>query len=111
MIYIIEQWNAKPSWLALSGEERESYMNQVGQAIEELLNNGVKVLTWSVNDNSTSRKAAYDYFAIWSFPNQEAANSFQQLVTGAGWYNYFEQTNLMGKEQSAAEVIGKLISL
>ncbi len=111
MIYFIEQWNAKPAWKALSTEERADYMNQVGQAIKGLIESGVKVLTWSENDSKTTYRVDYDYFAIWTFPDQASANSFQQLVTEAGWYNYFEQTNLMGAENSAEEVIGQLIAL
>ena len=111
MIYFIEIWNAKASWLALSQEERGQYMNKVGAAIQSLIDQGVKVLTWSDNDTATTHRAGFDYFAIWTFPNQETADHFQGLVEGAGWYNYFEQQNLMGKEATAEAVIGQLIQL
>ncbi len=111
MIYFIELWNAKQAWLDLSQEERGNYMNQVGAHIQGLLEKGVKILTWSVNDAATSERADYDYFALWSFPNQELADGFQQLVAGAGWYNYFEQVNVMGGEDSVENIIGKLIQL
>jgi len=111
MIYFIEIWNVKPAWLALSAEERGNYMGQVGAHIQGLLDKGVKVLTWSGNDGATTHRADYDYFAIWTFPDQTTADAFQQLVEGAGWYNYFEQTNLMGKEASVADIIGNLVQL
>jgi len=111
MIYFVEFWNATPAWLALSTEERGEYMGQVGSHIQGLLEKGVKMLTWSKNDDATSNRAAYDYFAIWSFPNQEMADGFQQLVAGAGWYNYFEQVNAMGAEDSAEKIIGDLVQL
>ena len=111
MIYFIEIWNAKPAWTALSAEERANYMGQIGPHIQGLMEKGVKILTWSNNDSATSQRANYDYFAIWSFPDQETANGFQELVEAAGWYNYFEQVNLMGKEAIAEEVIGQLIQL
>lgn len=111
MIYFIEQWNAKPAWKALPTEKRAEYMTQVGAAIQGLMEKGVKILTWSANDNLTSHRAGYDYFAIWSCPDQAIADGFQQLVSDAGWYNYLEQTNLMGGENSAEDVIGQLIAL
>jgi len=111
MIYFIEIWNAKPTWLALSQEERGAYMANIGPHIADLVAKGVKILTWSENDSNTSFRAGFDFFAIWSFPNQEIANDFQKLVEGAGWYNYFEQSNLMGAEDSAENVIGKLVQL
>lgn len=111
MIYFIEIWNAKQAWLDLSMEERGNYMNQVGSHIQGLLDKGVKVLTWSNNTQETTHRANYDYFAIWTFPDQATADGFQALVEGAGWYNYFEQTNLMGKEASVESVIGQLVQL
>lgn len=111
MIYFIETWNAKQAWLDLSTEERGAYMEQVGGAINDLVAKGVKILTWSVNDSQTSKRADYDYFAIWTFPDQSTADSFMQTVEGAGWYNYFEQQNLMGKEASAKDIIGQLVQI
>jgi hypothetical protein len=111
MIYFIEIWNAKPAWHALSAEDRANYMAQIGPHIQGLIEQGVKILTWSNNDANTSERANFDYFAIWTFPNQELADGFQQLVAGAGWYNYFEQSNLMGKEDSVQNVIGQLVQL
>ena len=111
MIYFIELWNAKPAWLELSAEERGNYMAQIGPHIQTLLDKGTKINTWSVNNNNTDKRAAFDFFAIWSFPDQETANGFQQLVQQAGWYNYFDQINLMGQEDSVENTIGKLIQL
>ncbi len=111
MIYFIELWNAKQAWLDLTPAERGEYMQQVGGHIQGLIEQGVKILTWSINDANTSHRANYDYFAVWTFPNQEMADSFQQLVEGAGWYNYFEQVNVMGQENTVEGVIGTLVQL
>ena len=111
MIYFIELWNAKPTWMALSPKERGQYMAQIGPHIQKLLEKGVKVLTWSDNDPKTSQKAAFDYFAIWTFPDQETANGFEELVEAAGWYNYFEQVNVMGRENTVENLIGQLVQL
>ncbi len=111
MTYIVELWNVKPAWLELSAEERGAYMAQIGPHIQNLIDQGVKVLTWSENAKSTTERANFSYFAIWSFPTQELANGFEQLVNGAGWYNYFEQVNVKGEADSVEGVIGKLIQL
>ncbi|MEO1450856.1 MAG: DUF6616 family protein [Bacteroidota bacterium] len=111
MIYFIELWNAKPEWLALSTEERAAYMGQIGPHIQGLIEKGTQVLTWSANNPATDRRSPYDYFAVWSFPDQTVANEFQALVQAAGWYNYFEQVNAMGQADSAEGIIGKLIQL
>lgn len=111
MVYFIELWNAKPEWLALSTEDRAEYMQNVGKAIQGLTEKGTRVLTWSENDQNTDRRCSYDFFAIWTFQSQDLANEFQQLVEGAGWYNYFEQVNAKGKENTVQDVIQKLVQL
>ena len=111
MIYFIELWNVKPAWMALSAEERGNYMAQIGPHVQTLIDKGVKILSWSENNSATDQRANFDFFAIWGFPDQESAIGFQQLVEQAGWYNYFEQINLMGQEESVENTIGKLIQL
>lgn len=107
----IELWKAKDAWIQLDPEMKDNYMQQLTPAIGDLVKNGAKVISWGVNENSTSQKAAYDFFAVWEFPDAAAVKSFEQLVEGAGWYNYFEQINASGKSVSPDEVIGHLISM
>ena len=111
MIYILELWNAKQSWLDLSEGERGEYMSGIGPTIAGLLAKGVKVLTWSTNNQDTHLRADYDFFAVWTFPDQAALDAFNEVVEGAGWYNYFDQVNLTGNADSAENIIGKLIQL
>lgn len=111
MKYFVEAWNATPAWHALSAEERGNYMNQIGPHIQGLIDKGTKILTWSFNDKQTDQRAGYDFFAVWSFPDGEVAQGFQELVQGAGWYNYFEQVNMMGEADSVDNIIGRLIQM
>ncbi|MCW3081219.1 DUF6616 family protein [Segetibacter sp.] len=107
----LELWRAKAAWKDLSKEERGNYMNLLGPAIQQLLDNDVKIISWGVNDSSTFNRADYDFFAVWTFPNDEAAQSFEKMVDGAGWYNYFEQVNAKGDSSTPQEVIGKMIDM
>lgn len=111
MITYIELWKARQVWTDLSKEERASYMTALGPAIQQLVENGVQIISWGATDASTFNKVDYDFFAVWSFTDEASAKSFEQLVEGAGWYNYFEQVNAMGKTQSPQEVIGQMIAL
>lgn len=111
MITYIELWKAKQAWLNLPKEEREAYMTALGPAIQQLMENGVQIVSWGTNEASTFSKVDYDYFAVWTFPNMEAAQGFEKLVEGAGWYNYFDQVNVMGNAGSPQDVIGKMIEL
>jgi hypothetical protein len=53
----------------------------------------------------------FDFFAIWKFPSDEFAKTFETMVADAGWHNYFEQQNMKGNPASPQEVIGTLIGM
>lgn len=107
----IEIWKAKEAWLKMSTEERANYMDQLGPAIQGLLESGVKIISWGLNDKNTFIRADYDFFGVWEFPDQESVISFEKLVESAGWYDYFDQVNLCGTTTTPDEVIGKMIGM
>ncbi|WKN42931.1 DUF6616 family protein [Tunicatimonas pelagia] len=107
----VELWKVKESWKSLSKEERANYLSKLAPAIQHFAEKGVEVVGWGENDEETSKKADYDYFAIWNFPNDELVMEFENLVEEAGWYNYFEQVNICGKPTSPEEILGKLVEI
>lgn len=111
MITYIELWKANQAWIDLSTDDRAAYMTALGPAIQNLLESGVQIVSWGSNENATFSKADYDYFAVWTFPDTAAAQGFEKMVEGAGWYNYFSQVNAMGAATSPEEVIGKMIGM
>lgn len=111
MITYIELWKAKQTWINLSKSQRGEYMGALGPAIQYLLDNGVKIVSWGSNDALTFNKIDYDYFAVWTFPTISSAKDFEQMVEGAGWYNYFDQVNTMGTAAGPQEVIEHMINL
>lgn len=107
----VELWKAKGAWKDLSKEERGNYMGLLGPAIQQLMENGVQIINWGLNDGDTFNRADFDFFAVWTFPSNEAAQNFEKMVEGAGWYNYFDQVNVKGDASTAQEVIGKMINM
>lgn len=111
MITYIELWKAKQAWRDLSKEERANYMTALGPAIQQLLESGVQIVSWGASDTNTFNRADFDFFGVWTFPDEETARNFEKMVEGAGWYNYFDQVNAMGKATTPQEVIGQMIEL
>jgi hypothetical protein len=110
MITYIELWKSKKTWNDMSKEEKGNYLTALGPAIQQLLESGVQIVSWGKNESSTYSKADYDYFAVWTFPSLEMVQKFEQMVEGAGWYNYFDQVNAMGNATSPQEVMGEMIN-
>jgi len=111
MIYFIELWNAKPQWKALPKKEKEEYIINVGKAMQDMATQGINVLTWSENTTTDSRRATYDYFAVWTIPSDDLADSFLKVIENAGWYTYFEQVNILGTKNEAHQVLDTMIKL
>ncbi len=107
----IELWSAKESWLKMSKEERVNYLGQIGPALQDLMEKGVEIISWGVNNKDTTHRANYNFFAVWKFPTVEMKKEFEALVEAAGWYNYFYQENVSGATTTPEAIIGKMIDL
>src|SRR4051812_25741097 len=109
-IYIV-LWKAKAPWKNLSIEARDAYIGPLSAGIKQLMEEGVEVINWGANDGSNLNNVDHDFFAIWRFPNDMVAKSFENMVVGTGWYNYFDQVNVMGDALSPQDVIGKMVEM
>ena len=111
MITYIELWQAKQAWINLTPEQRKTYVEALQPLIGQLLSSGVEVISWGINDGSTFRRVDFDYFAVWSFPDEQSAIKFEKTVEAADWYTYFEQVNARGESISPQDVMSHMIDL
>ena len=111
MYLYVELWKPREAWMALSIQERSSYMSQLGPAMGDLMKAGVELIGWSLNDSETPYGADYRYIAVWKMPSQDAVRQFEQVVEQTGWHRYFEQVNARGKLVSPDPVIANMIKL
>lgn len=111
MKVFIEFWKAKEAWKQLSKEERGAYVTKTGPVIQDLVAKGVTIDAWGMNDNTSPYRAKYDFYAVTKLPTQELLDSFQDVIEGAGWYDYFEQINMSGEDLGVEAVIGKMIDM
>lgn len=111
MYLFIECWKAKQEWFELSKEKRAAYMTELGKGIQGLLDAGVEIVSWGINENDISKRSQYDYFAVWKFPDREFAKQFELIVEQSGWYSYFDQVNLGGEVCMPDVPIGNMIGL
>ena len=111
MYIYVELWKPKQAWLEMPPQDRTNYLDQLGPAIQKLLDMGIEMLSWSINDADTPYPVNYPYFAIWKMPNKDAVLQFEQVVDEAGWHNYFEQVNARGMIGTPQDVLAKLATV
>lgn len=104
----VELWKARPAWLALSAEERERYVAQLGPAIDQLLEAGIELVGFAIADADAPHAAEYPYLAVWRMPTLELARALEQTVESAGWHQYFEQVNSRGAVLPPPDVLAHM---
>ena len=109
MKLFIELCRASPAWLALPTEERQKFLSNVGPLMEQLKTSGTQIISWGYNDAQTPKRAKYDYFGVFKFPDEAAALRYERTFKNAGWYDYFEQVNVLGDDCQYNEILDRLI--
>lgn len=111
MYLYVELWNVTQKWMDLSKEERADFFNKAGAEIEQLMNAGVEVTGWAMNDEHTPYRSDYRYMAVWKIPSIELVEKLEQAVADSGWHDYFSQVNARGKIIPLNNAIENLINL
>lgn len=107
----VELWTAKPTWLALSAEQRQAFMDTVGASMGELAAAGIETLGWGYNQPDTDRRVGYEVFAVWTMPGAQELALMQRTVAASGWYDYFDHVNAAGPLQDPPSVIADHIRM
>ncbi len=110
MHVFIEIWNAKPAWLSLSGDERGAFMGKIGAAMAGI-ETKFQPVGWGVADKAFPHAAGEAYFAVWTTETLDAVAEFNTILTENGWYDLFDQKNIVGEAGPPDPVIGALIGL
>lgn len=108
MKYYIETFTPKPTWLALSQEDKSEYMNRIALSTQPLIDQGGEPVIMSEIDSDTVERLNHQFFVIWKFPTDELAKDFEALGLNEGWYDYFDQFNIKG---GVVDINEKLINL
>jgi hypothetical protein len=111
MYVFIVLWNAKPTWLALSRDERTAFIEQVTAKMDTVVEGGFEALCWAENDAETAHRAKYDYVGLWKMSNEPMVRQFEDAIATTGWYDYFDQVNLRGRWSAPEDVLRKMILL
>ncbi len=110
MHILIEHWNYKDSWLALSSKRRSDFLDQIGQAMGELEKAGIKTLGWGETDRTTDNAVPYDFIALWQGKSEAALDFMLENIKKSGWYEYFDHINTRTSLQEPGSILQKHIS-
>jgi hypothetical protein len=111
MYLYVELWKARPEWYALAKEERTEYMAQVGPSLQQLVDEGIELLGFGLNETETPHRADYKYVAIWRIPEKKLVIRLESVVNEAGWHDYFDQANVRGWVISSDAALNDMVNM
>lgn len=111
MYLYVELWNVTQEWMDLSKEERADFFDKAGVGINQLMNKGVEVTGWAMNDEHTPYRSDYRYMAVWKLPTLDLVEELEKAVADSRWHEYFSQVNARGQVIPMNEAINNLINL
>jgi hypothetical protein len=87
-------WQPNAAWEALDPVQQWHYLESLDGYIAQARAAGIVVLGWSRIDRSLPRAPREGYIGVFGVDSAKAAHDFEKVVGAAGWYNYFDSTNV-----------------
>jgi hypothetical protein len=106
--YLTELYTARPTWLALSENERQQFFAAIGAAMPALSALGVEVITVGKVDQSKLHSASQTFFAVWRCPDHTTLEALVSGIAQSGWHDYFDTINAAGE---GTDFVGHLTQL
>lgn len=63
-----------------------------------------------MDDEPEGRGTGYGFVAVWQMPSTAEVETFRAVVSGAGWYTYFDQINIASLLVPPEVVIERLVA-
>jgi len=111
MYLYVETWNPKPAWLALSSDDRGTFIERVQGLLGSLISDDLQLLGCVISDDDTHQHGGYQYVAIWRASDRDQVCRIEDGTKKIGWHDYFEQVNHGSVETGPEAVLGHMLNL
>lgn len=111
MHQLIEIWSAKPAWLELAREDRQSFTDRILAALGPIMESGMSVTGAGQAMPAVSGSTSHSYFAVWECEDAVVVRQFLEALEKTGWGEYFEQANVLGISVPLAALLEQQIAL
>lgn len=108
--YLVELYTPNAAWNALSVEQRQHFLANIGNAMGGLASMGVEVLTLAETEPRIDRGSEHRFLGIWRFPDQHARDALLAGIRASGWYDYFDHVNAAGSAGSFEHHLAALVA-
>ena len=96
-------WQPNARWDALDDAAKRAYLRSLDAPISAARAAGVIVLGWSRVDARLPKSPAAGFVGVFATSDAEQALALETAVEQAGWYEYFDSTNVSVALEGATE--------
>lgn len=94
--YLVELYSPKPTWRNLSIEARTAFLDDIQQALGNLLHQGVELLSLGPTEPLPDHTTPHRFLGVWRCPDQRTLAALLAGIAASGWYSYFDHVNASG---------------
>ncbi len=105
---LLEIYDPKPAWLALSMADRQAIFDRIGAGMHDLLASGIEPIAFGEAASGVLHRAGQRFFAVWRAADQGALDRLIAGIAAAGWHDYFATINVAGPSVDITEHLGQL---
>ena len=111
MYLFVKLWKPKQAWHELSKQERLKYVKQALDIMYSI-SSTIETIAWmDIVDMENKHDTPYHYCSVYKFYDKYDADVFHNKMIKFKWYDYFEQTNILGEIESPGAVLNRIIQL
>jgi hypothetical protein len=111
MHIVVETWTPNLRFLQSPSEARAEVLHGVRTGIQQMAAAGIVPLGWGSIEPSHDHPSGYDWFAVWQLPAAELVEIFLGGVAASGWYEWFDQINIVGELRNPDSVLDEHLRL
>lgn len=112
MYLFVKLWTPKSAWYDLSQEERVKFIKHAQELMVSLHDRGMETIAWmEILSDVVPYKVDHIYCSIYRFKHQQDAHDFHTAMVKFKWYDYFEQTNVVGEAENPGAVLARIVNL
>lgn len=97
MYFYIEHWKPRPTWLALTPEDRGKFLFDVSPTLQGLTDAGAELIGYLVDGVDAKDWKDGGFLRVWRMPEKEFAPRIEAALEKAGWHEFFEPGRARGE--------------
>lgn len=113
---LVEIWQPKERWYALSAEEQRTFFATIEEAANAARDGGMEIIGWGALERSVSNPVPQGFCGVFFVERREDLVAVDTAIRTAGWYELFDHANiaaeLRGRDgHGAAETLCDLLGI